>query len=487
MRLIWALLAIYTLGWLIWQPPGIGIRDETAYVAQAVAFSQGNATVHRVDALTGKERVHAAASKPPGVSLMMAPFVRLFGLRGAFVLSVLALWIAVLCSASLLKGLGYDPLWSTLILAYIPVLVLGRTAMSDLPATAWTALSLLAFFQWAPKSWRWAVLAGFIIGSNLVIRETNVLLMLPLCMGAVFRRDRHLWALILGGLLGCGLRLLLFSLVFGSMWGFQKEGLIYGFSLAAFMQNLPLYLFALMAMVPGGLVYPVLYRGPRRIEMGVTVFIFVAFYALYGYSGAETAGLQRLVVAPRFFAPLIPLLALCAAESGPRVFRAWCSKRSWSDSKTKRLSFLGRWFWIAGLSSAAIAVHPVHHDWTQRRAEISNLIERKVPQDACMILSSGLEKKYVQELYGPRKWVPGIRADAVLRMLPLMAPQCTQRYLLILNRTDSTYWRDIAIRNKRMLTQLMQSCSLVPVLDHVGSRNLHMRIWRIKECEGPES
>jgi len=138
-----------------------------------------------------------------------------------------------------------------------------------------------------------------------------------------------------------------------------------------------------------------------------------------------------------------------------------------------------------GLSVAVVAIHPIHHAWTMKRAEISNIIEEVVPKEACLVLSSGLEKKFVQELYGPRKWVPAIKADAVLQMFPMMKPRCETTYLLILNRTDSAYWSKIADRNNVMLETLHARCTLKPVLQHDSTRTLQLRVWEIQGCGQP--
>ena len=55
-----------------------------------------------------------------------------------------------------------------------------------------------------------------------------------------------------------------------------------------------------------------------NLEVVATVILFTGFHFAYGYSAEESGWAKRLILGPRYFIPLLPLLALCAADVWPR-------------------------------------------------------------------------------------------------------------------------------------------------------------------------
>jgi 4-amino-4-deoxy-L-arabinose transferase-like glycosyltransferase len=91
-----------------------------------------------------------------------------------------------------------------MVLGYLPSLVLGRVAQSDMPSTALAALALWLFWaRGSDRRMRWAA-SGLVAGLALSVRETNALLFAPLYLGALIRREGGTWALIAGGLASYG-------------------------------------------------------------------------------------------------------------------------------------------------------------------------------------------------------------------------------------------------------------------------------------------
>ena len=65
---------------------------------------------------------------------MLAPFIAVFGVRGAFVVPMLGLVLAVLITARWIRDAGYSPFFALVTLGFAPALVMGRVAMSDVPS-----------------------------------------------------------------------------------------------------------------------------------------------------------------------------------------------------------------------------------------------------------------------------------------------------------------------------------------------------------------
>ena len=140
-------LASYWLGFALFPPAALGINDEVFYVHQAAAFARGAVADTVLDPLTGQPRRVLPSTYPVGTSLLQAPFVRLGGWRAAPVVSVLALTATVLLLTRWIGFAGGPPLAALLFLGFPPTLVLGRTAMSDVPGAFIVTLGL-----WLPMS-----------------------------------------------------------------------------------------------------------------------------------------------------------------------------------------------------------------------------------------------------------------------------------------------------------------------------------------------
>ncbi len=239
-----------------------------SYVRQAVSFAAGSATVDTVDPLTGQhQRVHPS-DYPAGTSTLMVPFVWLAGWRGVFLLGLLSFSACTLFTARWISGSGGSPLFALAVLGYLPAMVMARTGMSDLPSACLVAAGLWLFWT-DDRSAPWLRLAaGFLAGASICLREPNPVLFAVFFAGALFRRERHLVALILGGLAGLAFRPLLAALVYGNPL-FVKEH-VYGLTGVYARENLIMYLTALLVLVPGGLISALFYRGKRWIELALT-------------------------------------------------------------------------------------------------------------------------------------------------------------------------------------------------------------------------
>jgi hypothetical protein len=311
---------LYIVGFIGFYPRALTNFDEVSYVRQAAAFAAGSGTVDSVDPFTGQhQRVHPS-DYPAGTSTLMVPLVWLAGWRGAFLLGLLALSGATLFTARWIADSGGSPLYALAVLGYLPAMVMARTGMSDLPSACLVAAGLWLF--WADDQstpWR-RLAAGFLAGVSICLREPNPILFAIFFAGAVFRRERQIVALILGGLAGVACRPLSAALVYGNPF-FVKEH-VYGFSRAYAAQNLVMYLTALLVLVPGGLIFALCYRGKRWIELVLTAAVYVGVFIDWNYNGAASGGLKQWMLSLRFLIPLTPIIAFAMAHTCTRWYRA---------------------------------------------------------------------------------------------------------------------------------------------------------------------
>ena len=104
----------------------------------------------------------------------------------------------------LARDLGLGRRWAalgSLILALSPVyLFMSLVAMSDVPSLVWTTLAVVAALRSRGRA-PWALLAGFALALDVLLRPTNVLAFIPVAL-ALGRSPRRWLLLALGGLPG---------------------------------------------------------------------------------------------------------------------------------------------------------------------------------------------------------------------------------------------------------------------------------------------
>ncbi len=462
----------YTAGFLAFYPDAVGVTDEASYLRQAVAFSHGETSVEERDALRGGTRRVPPSFYPIGTSALQAPFVALWGgWRGGYLLSLLSVLATLAILARWMADTGHPAAFALVPLAFPPFLVLGRHAMSDVPSAALVALGLWLFWRGADPRLRLA--AGLVAGASLVFRETNVLLFAPFFAGAIVRRERGSTALVAGSIAGASLQVLSSWAVFGDPFFVRQTE--YGWSLDAVWRNAPLYLASLTIPVPLGLVAALLYRGERRAELLITTSIFVGFYLAYDYGAHESGPLKRIVLGPRFFVPLLPLLCLALADGAARLGGTWQAPRI-----TRLFPHLAR-AWAAALVVAAAAVHPVMSAWGESRAAISSAIYESTDVGAVLVTNLVATGKWLHELYGDRAPVDR-NAAPPSALLDLRAGG--PLYLVFLDRSDSDSHRSDAQHNARYATEAERLCRIDPVLDRAYTATERLRIWRVESCGG---
>lgn len=478
-RLAWALvalaLALYTLGYAAFYPRVATNDDEGLYLEQTRLFVEtGSFRTERIDPLSGELETFVPGDYPIGMTALMAPFVKAFGWRGAFFPSFACLVVAVLATAAWLHDERRSPVFALILLAFPAAIVAGRLAMSDTARTAAAALGLWLFFRGLGAHKGWWLASGFVAGTALTLRESAVLPFVPLFAGSVLRRERGWLYLLLGGLAGTALHLVTNRLAFGDALFVRGEHNPYPFDLATLHERLPLYLLGLLVLVPGGLAFGLAYRGRRRPEVVLTIVLYFGFYLFQAFGMSASGFAKRLVVALRYFDPLLPLLAFAMAESLPRLLGSWLARRA-DRPRAERLGGLAAGLWIAGASCAAFAVHPVLDRWSAGQSAIREAIERNVPVDSVLIANGEAIRKFIDDLGRP--YVTLRRSRLSPEQLEQLRARHARYFVAFLDRSDSDYWRHDAAENAAFIARLGDPAPLVDL--HVSATD-RLRIWRIE-------
>jgi hypothetical protein len=301
-----------------------------------------------------------------------------------------------------------------------------------------------------------------------------VLPFIPLFAGTVLRRDRGWVWLLLGGLAGTGLHLVTNQLAFGNALFVRGAQQPYLFDVASLHERLPLYLLGLLVLVPGGLACGLVYRGRRRPEVVLTVVLYFAFYVFQAFGMSASSFPKRLVVALRYFDPLLPLLAFAMAEVVPRLLGGWLARRA-DRSRLERLVGVAASLWITGALVAAFAVHPVLDRWSASQATIRETIDRNVPVEAVLVANGEAIRKFIDDLARP--YVTLRRNQVSPEQIERIRAEYGGFFVAFLDRSDSQYWLDDAAQNAAFVARLGDPAPLVDLRVTASDR---LRIWRIE-------
>lgn len=267
---------------------------------------------------------------PVGLSLF---FVGLAPVTGRADAAPVTIWLhalaGVLLMYALARAVALSPPWAALgaiLLAACPLyLFIGLQALSDVPALAWcTAAVLWAWYS--QERPRWALAAGGAVAVAVLVRPSNLLVMLPiaLCLGTGVRR--WLW-LGLGGLPGAVFLALLNRSLYGSALttGYGAVEHIFGWSnvppsLENYAVTLPAVLTPAVVLV---LALPRLARGGDRLLAAVLaawILGFAGFYAFYFHTHEAWWYLRFLLPAfPAFIIAMLLAGRALAVRCPPRL------------------------------------------------------------------------------------------------------------------------------------------------------------------------
>lgn len=445
MRLLLLIIAAYLVGFALWPPRVMTITDEAVYLEQAMNLAGGRIGTPVIDPVTGADSVRIPDEYPLGTAPLLAIGLMIGGVAGAWWIPPIAWAAAVLLTGLLLRRQGLPVLPAALVGLFLPALFAGRLLMSDAPSAAIVAGALLCFFaafegSAAPdRRMALAFVAGLLAGLSTMFRETNALVLAPLCAGAVIRRERPAWPLFWGGLIGVAVRLLSSQLAFGSALGTRAA---WSWGLDAFIGNLLIYGLALVVLFPLGLLAAFLYRGPRATELRITVVAYFLLFCIYEFRGQDSGFLKSLVLGPRFFLPLTPLLALGVGDVLARL----------AHGRRLPLRAAAATFAVA-CAAVAFAVHPVFHRWASARASIRDAITASTHDDQVVLTNAIATTKYIHPAYGPRTLADlGRLSDAQVRAILARDPDVA---VIVLERFDSSTWTELNEATRARIRRLL--------------------------------
>jgi hypothetical protein len=483
MRIVWAAVLLFAAGFLGFYPRGLTNFDEVSYIRQAVSLAHGSATVDSVDAFTGQHQRLHPSDYPAGTSMLMVPFVWLSGWRGAFLLGLLALSAGTLFTARWIAASGGSPLYALAVLGYVPAMVMARTGMSDVPSVCLVAAGLWLF--WADdQSAPWRRLgAGFLAGASICLREPNAVLFAIFFAGALLRRERHIGALIVGGLAGLACRPAIALMVYGNPF-FVKDH-VYGFSGLYAPENLMMYLTALVVLVPGGLIFTLSYRGKRWIELIATVVVYVGVFVDWNYNGAASGGLKQWMLSLRFLIPVVPVVAFAMADTCPR----------WNQAIARRLRPEHRFtwqrvfraavaVWVTGIVVAGLLVNWRSQLWSKLHEDVAQAVYANTDPAQPVMADLPATVKFLNELHGQRMLVDldlGSASDETRRsqLLRLLDRNKTVQIVLF-GRDDSDYWLNKSKDDQAFVAAISQQLHATLKLQRRFPGLGVLRIWNIR-------
>jgi hypothetical protein len=413
----------------------------------------------------------------------MVPFVWLAGWRGTFLLGLLALSAATLFTARWIANAGGSPLYALAVLGYLPAMVMARTGMSDLPSACLVAAGLWLFWpenQSAP--WR-KLAAGFLAGASICLREPNPVLFAIFFAGALFRRERHIAALIVGGLAGLACRPLIAQIVYGNPF-YVKEH-VYGFSGQYAPQNLMMYLTALLVLVPGGLVFALCYRGKRWIELILTVVAYVGIFVDWNYNGAASGGLKQWMLSLRFLIPVVPIVAFAMADTCPRWYRAIARSLSPESRSTwRRVSKGAVAVWVAGIAVVGFAVNWRSELWSKLHQDVVEAVYANTNPAQPIMADLPATVKFLNELHGQRMLVDldlGSASNLVRRSQLLRLLERNRIVQIVLfDRDDSEYWLNKSKDDEAFIASISQQLNATLKLQRRFPGLGVLRIWTVR-------
>ena len=263
---------------------------------------------------------------PPGLSLLIAGMTKV---TGPDIGPSLTIWLHAVLGVLVIYAWGRVLQFSrpastlaALLIGACPLYLFNSMqALSDAPAMVWTAAAVYCAWR-ARTQIGWTFAAGVVVSIAVLIRPTNILVLLPVAFALGVSPQRWL-GLIVGGLPGAFFLSLYNVRLYGKIvttgYGDVSESFSGAFVMPAltnYAQWLPILLTPAVVLV---LAMPFLFRriGGRLIAM-LTVWIlgFTGFYSYYFFT-AETWW------ALRFILPAFPACILGLMVVGRAITTTW--------------------------------------------------------------------------------------------------------------------------------------------------------------------
>ena len=266
----------------------------------------------------------------PGLSLFVVAAQAVIGWYYAGdVVLILHCLLGVAVMYALCRAFELTQTWSligTLILATSPVyLFMSLQAMSDVPSLVWEAIAVLAAWR-SRESARWAWLAGAAVAVSVLLRPTNIMILLPVAIAIGVSPKRWLW-LCLAGLPGAVFTVVhnkalyggAFTTGYGAIWtAFSSEYV--ADTLRAYAQWIPT-LFTPVAVFIVALPFAGAGQGRRTALLVSWALLCPIFYVSY-YCTHETWWYER------FNLPSVPAMIVGGLLAIRSISSRWLSRPS---------------------------------------------------------------------------------------------------------------------------------------------------------------
>ena len=131
--------------------------------------------------------------------------------------------------------------------------------------------------------------------------------------------------------------------------------------------------------------------------------------------------------------------------------------------------------WIACIAVASLAVHPTFALWSATQAEIREEIHRHAGDDSVLITNWPATRKFVRML--ERRYAPVDRDEVSLQQAAKLLERHGEYVIVLLDRSDSEFWRRDAERNAAFIESLGSAPE--PLLDRHFTSTDRLRIWRV--------
>ncbi len=314
---------LWLVVWVVQWPRALSFGDEVGYVGQIRLLLQGRFRPLAGDPGIWVSSAHGLIAKYPYFGPVLdAPLFAIHP-RLIFVVGPLAALALVFVAARALRAWGRSPVWALVLLAHPAVTILARTAMTDLPLTAFVMGA-----WWATRR-GCGPLAAALVAAAVMIKVTGFMVVGLLLAGEVLRerqglrgRDRTIirrigW-LVVGVCAGAAGMMALNFAANGTPWSAYGEAHGYrgapNFSASYFLTTAPVHLAALLLVPPLLLTgaYPLWKRrefGPLVTVGGLVGLMCVYFFVDHGRSFVET-----LLLSPRLILPAVAFLLIGYAD-----------------------------------------------------------------------------------------------------------------------------------------------------------------------------
>ena len=302
----------------------------------------------------------------------------------------------------------------------------------------------------------------------------------PFVAGAVLRGEQNRWYLASAFATGLASRLVVFRLVFGDALFARASHPDFAFS--AIWRNVFHGFVFLEVLLLGLVLVAFAYRGQRRPEILASLSCFTATYLLYGYSGEQSGSLKGAVLGGRFYLPIVPVSIFAASEVFQRLADQFQNWRGRFPARLGSNSAALRWLLVVIACGNSVAAHAAMNRWGSSQRAILERIYSDTPKNTVVVTNVLATGKFINEVYGRRQ---------VLDTKSLGnrdAESLIKRYggfsLVILDRFDSAFWRDMSKANESVVTSLAKEFCLVPITDIRPEGGEELRVWRVRSLEG---